>query len=155
MTTVAKRSVLVSVAVLLVIVVVFSFAPVGGPSCYRAESRVIAKPYTNALFARAFETHVVQTIPGVLRLRVASTFSGIPSSGAPVLTNGVAIQVIAVGPTAQDAERAANEAAATLCRTVLTNYGVAGQIVDRANIARSYSYFHDSFQPAVARLFKR
>jgi hypothetical protein len=154
MNTASKRFILASVGALLVVVAVFWLARSGGGR-YRAESRVIAMPYTNAIFARTFETHVIQTIPGVLRLRVIPTFNGIPGSGVPVLTNGAGIQIIAVGPTAQDAQRAANEAAAIICRTVLTNYGVEGQIVVQANSARRYSYFHDSFQPAIARLFKR
>jgi len=116
---------------------------------------VVAKPYTNAFFARSFESHIVQTIPGVLALRVTPICSAIPGSGVPVLTNGVGIRIIAVGPTPEEARRAANEAAVQLCRTALTNYGVTGELVDRADSARKYSYFHDTFQPAIARLFKR
>ena len=84
---------------------------------------VIAKPYTNAFFPRTFESHVVQTIPGVQSLRVSPTFSAIPGSGAPVLTNGVGIRIVAVGLTPEEAQRAANEAATSICQMVLTNYG--------------------------------
>ena len=81
-------------------------------------------------------------------------FIGIPGGGAPVVTNGVGIRIFTTGPTVEDAQRAANVAATQVCQTVLTNYGIEGFVAERANSARSYSYFHDSFQPAVRRLFK-
>jgi hypothetical protein len=115
---------------------------------------VVAKPYKNEFFARSFETHIIRVIPGVLALRVTPALSAIPGSGVPVVTNGVGFRIIAVGSTPEDAQRAANEAAAQLCGTTLTNYGVTGELVDRANSARTYSYFHDTFQPAIGRLFR-
>lgn len=154
MTTATKRSGLVGLIVLLVGITLFVLPRAGGPR-YRTESCVLAQPYTNVLFARAFEAHVVQTLPGVLRLRVTPAFRAIPGSAARVLTNGVAIHIIAVAPTAHDAEHAANDAATRLCKTVLTNYGVTGQVMEHAVATRRYSFLHDSFQPAVARLFQR
>jgi hypothetical protein len=153
MTTTSKRFILAGVVVLLVVVALIWAAPSSGGR-YLARSAVIPSPYTSAFFARTFETHVIETIPGVLRLRVVPRLSAIPGSGIPVLTNGVVIQIIAVGLTAEDAQRAANEAATRVCQTVLTNYGATGEISDQANSARRYSYFHDSFQPGIARLFK-
>ena len=152
-TTTSKRFILAGVVVLLVVVVLV-WAVLSGGGHYLAESAVIPNSYTSAFFARTFETHVIETIPGVLRLRVMPKLSALPGSGIPVLTNGVVIQIIAVGLTAEDAERAANEAAKRVCQTVLTNYGSTGEISDQANSARRYSYFHDSFQPGIARLFK-
>ena len=153
MTTLSKRLTLaVSITVVVVIAVLF-FAPASSRG-YRAESFVIAKTYTNAFFARSFEADLIRTTPSVLRLRVRSMFIGIPGGGAPVVTNGVGIRIFTTGPTVEDAQRAANVAATQVCQTVLTNYGIEGFVAERANSARSYSYFHDSFQPAVRRLFK-
>lgn len=149
-----KRFLLIAVITLFLVGVALLLAP-SGALRYRADSMVIAKPYTNAFFPRSFESHVIQTIPGVLSLRVTPTFSAVPGAGAPVLTNGVGIHIVAVGPTPEEAQHAANEAAMRICRTVLTHYGVTGQIVQQSNSARSYSYFHDSFQPAIGRLFRR
>ncbi len=115
---------------------------------------VTAKPFTNVFFARSFEAEVVRTIPGVLGLKITLAFSAVPSWGIPVVTNGVGIRIIAVGATPQDAKRVANDAAMQLCRSVLTNYAVKAELVDRATAARRYSYFHDSFQPGIARLFR-
>ena len=120
---------------------------------YRADSLVLAKPFTNALSTRSFEARVIRTIPGVLRLQVSPTFSGVPTPGVPIVTNGMGIRIIAFGPTPEKAEQAANDAAMQLSRAVLTNYGVSGEIADVARSARRYSYFHDTFEPAVARIF--
>ena len=108
------------------------------------------------VLARAFEEQVIRTIPGVLRLEAQSTFSVTRPPGMPSTTNReMMIRVIAVGQTPEGAQLAANDAASMICRTTLTNYGVTGMVIDRADRARSYSYFHDSFQPAIARLFSR
>ena len=151
---ITKRLLLIALGIILVVGVALQFTPRVNRR-YRAESRVISTPFTNTLFARSFESYIIRTIPGVLALRVTPTFSGRPGSGVPVLTNGVGIRIIAIGPTSEDAQRAANEAATQLCSTVLTNYGVTGEFVDSAKSARRFSYFHDTFQPAVGRLFKR
>ena len=148
-----KRFLLVALIALLLAGVVLQIAPPSNGR-YRADSMVVAMPYTNALFTRSFESHVVRTIPGVLRLEVMPSSSWATGSAALPAPNAVAIRIIAVGATAQDAQHAANEAAAQFKCTVLTNYGVKGEVVDGATSARSYSYFHDSFQPAVGRLFK-
>lgn len=148
-----KRFLLIAIGAVVLVGVALLLAP-SGTRGYRAASMVITKPYTNAFFPRSFESHVVQTIPGVLSLSVVPTFSAIPGSGAPLLTNGVGIRIVAVGLTPEEAQLAANEAARRICQMVSTNYGVTGQIVAQASSARSYSYFHDSFQPAIGRLFK-
>ena len=74
--------------------------------------------------ARLFEVDVVRTIPGVLRLEVAPTFSWSSGSVRPATPNVVGIRIIAVGSSSEDAQRVAHDAAAQLCRTVLTHYGV-------------------------------
>ena len=118
---------------------------------------VFAKPYTNLLFSRSFEAGLARMIPGVLRLQEFTTYSEIPGPGIAGVTNGVGIRAIAVESTPAGAMRAANDAVQHLCLTTLTNDGATGKVVDQAVIARTrrYSYFHDDFQSAVARLFKR
>ncbi len=124
-----------------------------GSSRYRAQSIVLVRAYTNAVFTRSFEEHVSKTIPGVLRLEVTPIFS-VPSPGIPVTTNGTLIHIFVIGSTSADAQRAANKAAERLLRIVLEDFRVNGSIIDRANTARRYSVFHDSFQPGVERFFK-
>jgi len=148
-----KRILLFAFSALFLLGLALQLAAPSSPR-YRADSTVIATPYTNALFASSFKSHIIRTIPGVLALRVMPAFSAVPGSGVPVLTNGAAIRIIAVGPTPEDAQLAANEAASQLCRTALTNYGVTGVLVDPAKSGRRYSYVHDTFQPAVVRLLR-
>jgi hypothetical protein len=114
---------------------------------------VISDHYTNAFFARAFEGQVRERIPGLVQLRALPKLSAIPGSGIPVRTNGVLLRIVAAGPTAPDAQRAANEAATRLCQTVLANYGATGEVCEQARSARRYSIFNDSFRPAIERLF--
>jgi hypothetical protein len=120
---------------------------------YRADSMVIAKPYTNELFARSFESQVIQAMPNVLSLRVVPVRSTIGSTG-PMVTNAVGIDIVAIGRTAADAEKAANEAAESIRWMVLTNYGVTANIVELGYGTRKYSYFHDSLQPTIGRMFR-
>jgi hypothetical protein len=153
----AKRILLLGLTLLLLIAILLRFAP-RSHRRYRADSLVIARPVTNALLARSFETRISRPVPGVLRLEVRPTFSsplGLPPSSIQAAKpNAVGIRIIAVGPVPENAQRAANDAAALLCRTILTNYGVTGEIVDPAAASRRYSYFHDTLQPALGRLFK-
>jgi hypothetical protein len=122
---------------------------------YRADAMVVAMPYTNALFARSFESQVTRAMPTVLSLRVALVFSRVSGSGAPMVTNGVVIQIVAIGRTPEEANKAANEAADSIRWMVSTNYGVDAMTVEPAYGTRKYSFFHDSFQPAIGRWFKR
>ena len=151
-----KRILLAALVALMALIMIGVTLQKAPPSSrrYRADSLVVAKPFTNALSARSFEAHVLRTIPGVLRLQLSPTLSSLPTPGLPAVTNGVGIRIVAFGATSEAAQRAANEAATQLSRTMLTNYGVTGEIVDVATSARRYSYFHDSFQPAVGRIFK-
>jgi hypothetical protein len=151
-----KRFLVIASGALLLIGVLLLLTPSGTSSTrrYRAESMVIANPYTNAFFSRSFESHVIRTIPTVLSLRVTPAVTRIRGSGATNSVASVAISIVAAGPTSEAAQRAANEAATSICRMMLTSYGVTGQVAFDANSARNYSYFHDSFQPAIGRLFK-
>jgi len=121
---------------------------------FRAESLLITKPYTNALFARSFEEHVIQTIPGVTGLRVSPTFSKPPAPGFPAPTNGVAINIFVAGPTAGEAERMANEAAASLSVMVASNYDTSELVIEQPYKAHRYSFLNDTLIPAIARMFK-
>lgn len=144
-----KRILLVGFGLLLLIAILLQFIP-SNTRRYRADSVVLAMPFTNSLLARSFETHVVQTIPGVRRLHVSQSSTRVPTPGLPPATNGI-IRIEAFGPTPEAAQQAAIEAATKLSRTVLPNYGASGEILDVPTSARRYSYF----QPAIERLFKR
>ena len=93
----------------------------------------------------------MREIPSIVRLRVMSRR---PVAGAAAPTNGVVIRIAAAGSTAEDAQRAANEAATQVCRTVFTNYGIHVVMLQQAGSARSYSFFKDSVRPGIQRLFK-
>lgn len=153
-TTESRRSAVIAVVVLLLILVAgFWLMPSGGTR-YRAQIMVLAKPYTNAIFARVFETQVLQTIPGVFALRVAPTFSGIPRAGTTSVTNGCTIHIFACGPTAADAEGAASNAALAVCQMVRTNYNGTGSVLQRASNVRRYSFLRDGLRPAIGRWFE-
>lgn len=149
----SKRVILAGSLVLLAVFALLWTGPSDGRR-YIAESAVIPNPCTNVFFARTFERQVVGSIPGVVAVRAVPKLSAIPWSGVPVRTNGMVLRIIATGRTAQDAQRTANEAAMRLCQSVLKEYAVTGEICEQASSARPYSYFHDSFQPAIGRLFK-
>jgi hypothetical protein len=149
-----KRRLLFAVlGVLLLGIVLFRVATSTGPR-YRAESFIIVKPYTNAVFARSFEAQVLSTIPGVLRLEVVPARSAILPSMTPGATNGAGIRILAVGATAEGAHYAATNAATRLCVIIHDLYGSTGELVDTTDRSRRYSFFHDSLQPNVIRMFK-
>jgi hypothetical protein len=116
---------------------------------------IIVQPYTKAVFTRSFETHIIRTVPGVLRLWVTPVYSAIPKPGVTVTTNGAVIHIIAIGSTENDAQRAANDAAQRLCRVVLADYATTAEMVQTATTARRYSFFHDRLQDGIIRWFKR
>jgi hypothetical protein len=150
----AKRSFLISACIVVLVPVSFIFLMSGG-RLYRADSRVVATPLNKTLLSRSFETRVLGAIPAVIRLETTPTMSWATGSNPPSQPNAVEIRIFAVGLTAEDARRAAVDAAAKLNGTVLTNYGVNGWIVDAGGNARTYSFFYDRFQPAVGRIFKK
>lgn len=154
MTSNSKRLVFACSGALLVGLFVLLFiVPAGGPR-YRSESLVLVRPYTNVVFSRSFESHATQSIPGVFRLWVTPTFSTVPMRGIPGVTNGTAIHIFAGGPTAEGAQRAADDAARRLCRLISEDYALRGEVGARANMAWRYSFFHDRLQPGIIRLFK-
>jgi hypothetical protein len=126
-----------------------------GTDRYQAQSQVVVKPYTNTVFTRSFESKVVHKIPGVIRLRVTPSFSARPTLTSLAVTNGAVIALIVAGATSLDAQRLANEAAATFCASAQQLYGGTAELIEMADRARPYSFFHDSLQPGIARLFKR
>ena len=64
-TVTAKRFLLAVIGAVLLIGFGLVLAP-SGSRRYRADSRVVAKPYTNTLLARSFEAHVIRAIPGTV-----------------------------------------------------------------------------------------
>jgi len=149
MTTTSKRLTLAAAGTILVIIVVARFTSSGRGS-FRAESLVMARSTTNAFFARPFKASVMRASPSIVRLRVMSRR---PPAGMTFSTNGVVFRITTAGSTAEDAQRAANEAAIQMHRTVLTNYGIDVLMLEQAKSARSYSFFKDSLRPGIQRLF--
>ena len=97
---------------------------------------MMARSYTNAFFAPSFEASVKTAFPSIVRLRVLSPQARLTA------TNGVVIKIIAAGSTAEDAQRAANEAAGQVRRTSLTNFGIDVLVLQPATNARSSSFVH-------------
>lgn len=139
--------------IFLIGLVVLALVIVGrlGNRGYRAEAMVITEPFTNAFFSPSFESEVVSDVPGVLALRPVATLKMV--SGAPAETNGVAIRIVTIGKTPVEAQKAANDAAAQLCRSLRTNYAIRAELAEAATASRPYSILHDRFEPAVSSLF--
>jgi hypothetical protein len=153
MTGNSKLLLLAGCGAFCVVLALLCFAPSGGPR-FQAESAIIVRPYTNAVFTRAFEAHIIRTIPGVLRLRVVPGLSAVPRPGVTVLTNSAVIRIISIGSTTNDAQRAGNDAAQRLCRTVSADYAAATEIIDAATTARRYTFL-DRLQDGIIHWFKR
>lgn len=157
MTTVSKRIILASVGALLVVLVLIWLIP-SRDAGYRAVSVVRAntKNRTNTISTRTLETQVMHAAPGVLKVAISSivtTYVSNPGPGDSAVTNAMDIFIMAGGPTAEEAQRVANEAAATVCATILTNYGVTGEIFQKAK-ARPYSFLKDKVRPIGTRLYQ-
>ena len=108
------RLLFAALGVLLLGITLVCVATSSGPR-YRAESFIVVRPFTNAVFARSFEAQVIGTIPGVLRLELVPMRSAIPPSMTPGATNGAGIRILAVGATAEGAHCAATNGATRLC----------------------------------------
>jgi len=113
------------------------------------------RPYTNALLTKQFETAMIQSIPGVIRLKVTPGMNARPGSGVPIVTNTALIQIVVGGGTGPDAERLADQAAISLCSTARQSFAAKAEIVQKANRARPYSFFHDRIKPGLNRLFEK
>jgi hypothetical protein len=87
------------------------------PPAYWAFSAILVHPYTNAVFARSFETEMTQSIPGLRRLTVSPESHG---TNAPY---GAGIRLMALGLSPQEAQEAAERAATRLCTIVEQRYG--------------------------------
>jgi hypothetical protein len=100
---------------------------------------------------------IIRTIPGVIRLRVSPGLNARPGSGVPIVTNSALIHITAVGVTGADAQRAADQAAISLCSTTRQIFAAKSEIVQKADSARRYSFFHDRtrYQSALQRLIAR
>ncbi len=154
MPTPPKRILLLSAATLLFAAALVCLTSLGGGG-YLSGVRVVVTPYTNAVFGRSFESHVIRTIPGVVRLE-SFPLSGVPPKpGTPNLTNGAGVRIIVAGATPQDARRLANAAGPAFCATARQFYGSTAEVIDFADRATPYSFVRDRLLPGVERLFRR
>lgn len=143
-----------SAAMLLLVAMFFALLP-SGENRYLAETRIMIRPYTNALLTKQFEAAMIQSIPGVLRLKVTPGMSARPGSGVPIVTNSALIQIVVGGATGPDAERLADQAAISLCSTTRQSFAAKAEVVQKANGARPYSFFHDRIKLGINRLFEK
>jgi hypothetical protein len=134
-----KTTILISAGIAVVIALLTFLISARAP-VFMAESCIIVRPFTNVFFAPLFETQTIATHPGLARLRVTPAFTRPAGTSTAFTTNGVAIHMMAIGPTAERAKTAANDAARGMCRTVSTNYGVTAEVLQEATSARSCSY---------------
>lgn len=121
---------------------------------YLAETKIMVRPYTNALLTKQFEATIIQSIPSVIRLKVTAGMAARPGSGVPSVTNSAVIRIVVGGVTGPDAERLADQAAISLCSTTRQSFAAEATIVQKANRARPYSFFHDGIKPGFNRLFE-
>lgn len=142
------------IGILLLVATIFVIRP-SGQNRYLAETRIMIRPYTNALLSREFESAIIQSIPGVIRLRVTPGLNARPGSGVPIVTNSALIQIVVGGATGPDAERLADQAAISLCSTTRQSFAAKAEIVEKANGARPYSFFHDRIKLGINRLFEK
>ena len=119
-------------------------------TAYTGNSSVRVSPYTNAIFSRSFESAIRQGNQGVKRLFVFPVFSVGPTLTSPGQKSGAVIGIITRGTNALEAQRFADEAAVTVCASVRQCYGVTA-VIGRANQAKPYSFYHDTFIPESVR----
>src|ERR1035437_639067 len=138
----AKRVLLlVSVAALSIgLVLVCCFVP--RASTYWAYSTVMMQPFTNAVLGGPFEKHLLKAIPAVHQLRINPGFASAAAAMAwstNKAPSGTAypvsaeIRIMALGPTPEEARRAASDAAGRLCTLLQSQYGGRAVVLDRGN----------------------
>ncbi len=154
MPTTARRIVLTSAGALLFAVALVRLAS-SRSGCYLSGVRVVVAPYTNAVFARSFESHVIRSIRGVIRLETFPLSGVPPKPGTPALTNGAGIKIVVAGSTPEEARRLANAAGPAFCDTARQLCGGTAEVIDFADRATPYSLLHDRLLPGAARLLKR
>jgi hypothetical protein len=112
------------------------------PPAYWAFSATIMKPYTNAVFARAFESQIIKSIPAVRRLEVTPVFASVAAASAWSTNKTIAgtappvsaqIRIMALGSSPEEARSAANDAATQLCAIVERQYGGSAFVIQHAD----------------------
>ena len=104
-------------AAVLSLVATLAFLAWPRPPVYWAFSAILVHPYTNAVFARSFQTQMTQSVPGLRTLTVSPESHG---TNAPY---GAGLRLMALGPSPQEAQKAAEDAATQLCAIVERRYG--------------------------------
>lgn len=132
-----RTKILIAAGVLSVILALLIMA---SHTVFTTQSSIVVQPFTNVFYTRSFKTEMIQSFPGVFHLRVTPTFTG--PSGMNVLhaTNGIAIFISAVGPSAEGAIASANAAADGMSQRISTNYAVKVRFLQEADRAHSCSY---------------
>ena len=130
------------------------------PPVYWAYSAIMMKPYTNAVFARPFETQMIKSIPGLRKLTVSPGFASAAAATA-WSTNKMAtgatspasaqLRIMALGRSPQQAQSAANDAATQLCAIVQRHYGGSAFVTQRADRTGRWLFLYE-LKLQVARL---
>lgn len=106
---------------------------------YQAESFVTLRPFNPAILRSDFQRKVIKACPGVVRLTVAlEPLTSTTLKGTTKETNGL-IRLLAAGPDATAAERAAGEGATRLCDMLRQSFGSTNRIVGRTHSFASSS----------------
>jgi hypothetical protein len=134
---------------------------------YWAYSTVRMRPFTNVVPARAlqgqFQKQVRKAVPSVHRLTINPSFSTVaaamewstndtPSSAA--LPVSAELRIMALGSSPENAQGAANEAAARLCRFLTQRYGGSVLVMTNTGGTGRYS-FPSELGIKIERLFQR
>lgn len=132
-----KTKILAATGIAALVVALVTIIVLAGRPVYTTESAILAQPFTNAFFVPSFERKMLRTCPGAARVSVLPAFDGPPGTKLVRATNGAAIRIRAVAPTAERAIALANDAMKKLSETVSTNYGVKVYITEQAKTAHS------------------
>ena len=134
---------------------------------YWAYSTVRMQPFTNVVPAHAllgsFQRQVRKAVPSVHRLTVTPSFAASAAatawstnktaSGAPTPLSAE-LRIMALGPSSEEAQVAANGAAARLCTFLTQQYGGSVTIVSNPPDTGRYS-FPSEVGLQIERLFQR
>jgi hypothetical protein len=134
---------------------------------YWAYSAVRMQPFTNVVPARAlqgpFQRQVRKAVPSVHRLTVSPSFAtpaaamawstNKTASGAPVPLSAE-LRIMTLGPSPEEAQVAANDAAARLCTFLAQQYGGSVTMVSNPADTGRYS-FPSEVGLQIERLFQR
>ncbi len=132
------------------------------PPVYWAFSAIMLKPYTNAVFARPFETQMIKSIPALRKVTVSPGFATVAAAAGwstnKVITGPAApvsaqIRIMVLGSSPQEAQNAANDAATQLCAIVQRQYGGSALIVERPTRTGRWLFLYE-LKLRLARLLR-